>query len=68
MRAYHVIAVALTLAVVLGLKLFVFTAAKAEADVRTGRSLGMDVSRMHENRTLAPQAMHDRTFVYSDGD
>jgi hypothetical protein len=68
MRAYHVIAVAVTLAAVLGLKLFVFSAPRAEADVHTGRSAGMDNSRMHENRNLTAQAMHDMTFVYSDGD
>jgi len=28
----------------------------------------MDVSRMHENKTLPVQASHDMSFVYSHGE
>ena len=47
-----------------GLKLFLFTpSAMAE-----GHGVGVDVSRMHENKNLPAQQFHDMTFVFSSAD
>jgi hypothetical protein len=43
-----------------------FLTPTAEANVLAVKGAGMDVSRMHENRALPVQVVHDMTFVYSD--
>ena len=65
MRKHHIAAIVATILLAFAVKVFFF-APIAEANILTGA--GMDVSRMHENRTLPVHAMHDMTFVYSHGD
>jgi hypothetical protein len=41
----------------------------AEADLRSVRSVGMDISQMHQkNKNLPEQKTHDMTFVFSGDD
>ena len=67
MRKHHIAAIVVTILVGFAVKVF-FLAPTAEANVHAAKGAGMDVSRMHENRTLPVQAMHDMTFVYSHED
>jgi hypothetical protein len=64
MRSHHAIAVAAIILVGFGVKLFFFTPT-AVAEVH---GVSMDISRMHENKTLPDQKLHDMTFVFSDAD
>jgi hypothetical protein len=66
MRAHYAVAVVAVILVGVGVKLLVFSAPTAEADVPV---VSMDISKMHENsKNLSTQQMHDMTFVFSDGD
>ena len=65
MHKHHIAAIVATILLAFAVKVFFF-APTAEANILTGA--GMDVSRMHENRTLPVHAMHDMTFVYSHAD
>jgi hypothetical protein len=65
MRKHHIAAIVATILLAVAVKVF-SSAPTAEANVLKGA--GLDVSRMHENRTLPVQAMHDMTFVYSHAD
>ena len=67
MRKHHIAAIVATILLAVAVKAFFF-AQIAEASVRAVKGAGLDVSRMHENRTLPVQAMHDMTFVYSHAD
>ena len=67
MRKHHIAAIVATILLAVAVKVFFF-APTAEANVRAVKGAGLDVSRMHENRTLPVQAMHDMTFVYSHAD
>jgi len=67
MRKHHIAAILATILIAVAVKVF-FWAPTAEANIRAVKSARMDVSRMHENRTLPVQAVHDMTFVYSHGD
>ena len=49
MRAYHVIAVVAVILVGVGVKLIFFTAPPAEADSLPIKSVGVDVSQLHQN-------------------
>ena len=62
MRIHHIAALVATILLASAVKVLFF-APIAEANIRAGA--GIDVSRMHENRTLPVQAMHDMSFVYS---
>ena len=69
MRANHFIAAAVAVSIAIAVKVLFLSgpAAEASADnLKTGA--GLDVSKMHENAKLPEQAMHDMTFVFSDGD
>jgi hypothetical protein len=67
MRAHYAVAIVVSILLGLGLKLFVFSAPAAGTNA-TAKGGGMDVSKMHEGKTLPRATMHDMTFVYSDGD
>ena len=67
MRKYHIAAILGTILLAFAVKVF-FLAPTAEANIRAVKGARMDVSRMHENRTLPVQVVHDMTFVYSHGD
>jgi len=67
MRKHHIAAIVATLLLGSALKVLVF-APTAEANSSAHQGAGIDVSRMHENRTLPVQAMHDMTFIYSHQD
>jgi len=62
MRKYHIAAILGTILLAFAVKVF-FLALNAEANMRAVNGAAMDVSRMHENRTLPVQAMHDMTHV-----
>ena len=69
MRAHHVIAVVAVILVGVGMKLIFFTAPTAEADPLFIKSVGVDVSQLHQNvRNLPVQKLHDMSLVLSDGD
>ena len=69
MRAHHAIGIVAVILVGFGLKLLFFSAPIAEADLLGVRSVGMDISQMHQNnKTLPEQKIHDMTFVFSEGD
>ena len=67
MRKHHIVAILATILLAFAVKVF-FLALNAEANIRAVNGAVMDVSRMHENKTLPLQAMHDMTFVYSQVD
>ena len=67
MRKHHIVAILATILLAFAVKVF-FLALNAEANIRAVNGAMMDVSRMHENKTLPLQAMHDMTFVYSQVD
>ena len=67
MRKHHIAAIVATLLLGSALKVL-FLAPTAEANISALQGAGIDVSRMHENRTLPVQAMHDMSFVYSHED
>ena len=67
MRKHHIAAILATILLAFAVKVF-FLALNAEANIRAVNGAVMDVSRMHENKTLPLQAMHDMTFVYSQVD
>jgi hypothetical protein len=69
MRAHHVISVVAVILVGIGVKLIFFTAPTAEADPLSLKSVGVDVSQLHQNlKNLPVQKFHDMSFVFSDGD
>ena len=69
MRAHHAIGIVAVILVGFGLKLLFFSAPIAEADLLDVRSVGMDISQMHQNnKTLPEQKIHDMTFVFSEVD
>jgi hypothetical protein len=69
MRAHHAIGIVAVISVGFGLKLLFFSAPSAEADLRGVRSVGMDISQMHQNnKNLPEQKIHDMTFVFSEVD
>ena len=64
MRVHHAIAIVAIVLIGFGLKLAVFSAPTAEADV----DLRMDVFQMQQNvKNLPEQKMNDMTFVFSEG-
>ena len=67
MRKHHVAAILATILLAFAVKVF-FLALNAEANIRAVNGAVMDVSRMHENKTLPVQASHDMSFVYSHGE
>jgi hypothetical protein len=69
MRAKHATGIVAVILVGFGLKLLFFSAPTAEADLRIVKSVGMDISQMHQNkRNLPEQKIHDMTFVFSEVD
>ena len=69
MRAHHAIGIVAVILVGFGLKVLFFSAPLAEADLRSVRSVGMDIYQMHQNKkNLAEQKIHDMTFVFSEAD
>jgi hypothetical protein len=69
MRAHHAIGIVAVILVGFGLKLLFFFAPIAEADLLGVRSVGMDISQMHQNnKNLPEQKIHDMTFVFSEVD
>jgi hypothetical protein len=69
MRAHHAIGIVAVILVGFGLKLLFFPAPIAEADLLGVRSVGMDISQMHQNnKNLPEQKIHDMTFVFSEVD
>jgi hypothetical protein len=69
MRAHHAIGIVAVILVGFGLKLLFFSAPIAEADLLGVRSVGMDISQMHQNnKNLPEQKIHDMTFVFSKVD
>ena len=69
MRAHHVIAVVAVILVGVAVKLIFLTAPNAEADSLSIKSVGVDVSRLHQNiKSLPVQKFHDMSLVFPDGD
>jgi hypothetical protein len=69
MRAHHAIGIVAVILAGFGLKLLFFLAPIAEADLLGVRSVGMDISQMHQNnKNLPEQKIHDMTFVFSEVD
>jgi hypothetical protein len=69
MRAHHVIAVIAAMLVGVGVKLIFFSAPTAEADTLSIRSVGVDVSQLHQiAKSLPVQTFRDMSLVFSDGD
>jgi hypothetical protein len=69
MRARHVIAVIAVILVGVGVKLIFFTAATAEADPLSIKSVGVDVSQLHQNvKTVPVQKFHDMSLVFAGDD
>ena len=69
MRAHHVIAVVAVILVGVGVKLIFFTAPTAEADPLFIKSVGVDVSQLHQNvKNLPVQKSHDMSFVFPGSD
>jgi len=69
MRAHHVIAVVAVILVGVGVKLIFFTAPTAEADSLSIKSVGVDVSQLHQNvKNLPVQKFHDMSLVFPDGE
>jgi hypothetical protein len=65
MRAHHVIAVVAVVLVGFGVKLIFFAAPTAEADPLSIKSVGVDVSQLHQNvKDLPVQKFHDMSFVF----
>ena len=68
MRAHHVIAVVAVILVGVGVKLIFFTAPTAEADPLSIKSVGVDVSQLHQNvKNLPVQKLHDMSLVFPGG-
>jgi len=65
MRLNRTIAVAATVLIGFGVKLFFFPAPIAEADASGVKSSSMNVLQMH-HKGLPVQKMSDMTFVFSD--
>ena len=64
MRAHHAFAIVAILLIGFGLKLALFSAPTAEADV----SLRIDPFELQQNiKNLPEQKMNDMTFVFSEG-
>ena len=69
MRAHHVIAVVAAILVGVGVKLIFFTAPTAEADPLSIKSVGVDVSQLHQNvKNLPVQKFHDMSLLFPGGD
>src|SRR6266571_4474031 len=69
MRAHHVIAVVTVILVGVGVKLIFFTAPTAEADPLSIKSVGVDVSQLHQNvKNLPVQKLHDMSLVFPGDD
>ena len=69
MRAHQAIGIVAVILVGFGLKVLFFSAPLAEADLRSVRSVDMDISQMHQkNKNLPEQKIHDMTFVFSGDD
>src|SRR6266436_4265896 len=69
MRAHHVIAVVAVILVGVGMKLIFFTAPTAGADPLSIKSVGVDVSQLHQNvENLPVQKFHDMSLVFPGGD
>jgi hypothetical protein len=69
MRAKHATGIVAVILVGFGLKLLFFSTPIAEADLRSVRNVGIDISQMHQNKkNLAEQKIHDMTFVFSEAD
>jgi hypothetical protein len=68
MRAYA-IAIAASVLVGIGVKLIFFTPQTAEADALSNKSVGVDVSQLHQHaRNLPVEKLHDMSLVFLVGD
>jgi hypothetical protein len=65
MRTHHVIAVVAVILAGVGAKQTFFTAPTAEANWLSSKSVGLDVSQLHQNVNLPVQQFHDMSFVFS---
>jgi hypothetical protein len=69
MRAYQGVAIVALPLVGVGVTLIFFAAPTAEADSLSIKSVGLDISQMHQNtKSLAVHRLHDMSLVFSDGD
>ena len=68
MRTRHVIAIVAIVLAGVGVKQTFFTAPPAEAGWLSIKSVGLDVSQLHQNVNLPVQQFHDMSFVFSGGD
>jgi len=69
MRAHHVIAIVAVILVGVGVKLIFFPVPTAEADLLSIKSVGMDVSQLHQNAENLPvQKFHDLSLVFPESD
>ncbi len=65
MRAHHVIAVVAVVLVVVGVKLIFFTPQPAEAVSLSIKSVGLNVSQLHQSvRNLPVETFHDMSLVF----
>ena len=68
MHARHVIAVVAVILAGAGAKLTFFSTSNAEADWLSSKTVGLDVSRLHQNvKNLPMQKFHDMSFVFAGG-
>jgi len=69
MRAHHVIAIVAVILVGVGVKLIFLPVPSAEADLLSIKSVGMDVSQLHQNvENLPVQKFHDLSLVFPESD
>ncbi len=66
MRAHHMLGIVAALAIGFAMKLMFFPAPVAVAGPSAIQGPRMDVSRMHENKILPEQKLHDMSFVYAE--
>ena len=69
MRAHHVIAVVAVILVVVGVKLIFLTAPTVEAVALSIKSVGVDVSQLHQSvKSLPMEKFHDMSVVFPGRD
>jgi hypothetical protein len=69
MRARHLIAVVAIILLAVGVKAIFFAAPTAEADALSGRSVGVDVSQLHQAvKNLPVQKLDDMSLVATGGE
>jgi hypothetical protein len=66
MRAHHAIGIVAVILVGFGLKVLFFSAPIAEADLRSVRSVGMDISELQRNTKTLPVQKRAASMSWHD--